>query len=136
MIKLNTVYPVEGENPGFLRWYNRRRVVTPVGESVTDTSFGNDTDVNNIVARFKRTGEMPEPTQEPCYQDVTGLQGDLTELLAKAEEVREHLEALQQHEAAEKAAKEAQDRADLEQFRKQQALTSDQPASASEPTGE
>mgnify|MGYP000747455357 CR=1 FL=1 len=50
--------------------------------SVTDQSFGNDTDINNIIAKFSRTGEMP-PTTKPAgqYADVTGLQADLTQLI-------------------------------------------------------
>lgn len=46
----------------------------------TDDSFGNDTDVNKIVARFARTGMLPEgnPGQ---YANVTSLQGDLAQLI-------------------------------------------------------
>lgn len=67
-----------------------QRVRTPLdfsGEpSVTDTSFGNDTDVNNIVAKFHRTGVMPTPPgSDNCeYADVTGLQKDLTTLIAES----------------------------------------------------
>lgn len=65
------------------------RVRTPIEfykESTTDTSFGNDTDVNNIIKRFHRTGVMPEPRGEGQYADVTGLQGDLTEQINKSRE--------------------------------------------------
>lgn len=64
--------------------YDRTR--TPIDftgvQSVTDKSAGNDTDVNHIVARFQRTGIMPEPRGEAQYCDVTGLQKDLTELIS------------------------------------------------------
>ena len=61
-----------------------------IGESVTDTSPGNNTNINEIVKRFARTGEMPEPPAgQPKgeYLDVTGLQEDLTTLINKQRSV-------------------------------------------------
>ena len=61
-------------------------------KSRTDTSFGNDTDVNNIVARFARTGEMTHVNQQqPHYADVTAMQGDLTEIIEKGKNARKAL---------------------------------------------
>lgn len=87
----------------------------------TDTSFGNDTDVNKIVERFKRTGVFPTPPPEqpdPEFVDVSGLQVDLTEALEKGREAREELAAVQRkmadleeaekQKAAERAAQDAQ----------------------------
>jgi len=75
-------------------------------ESVTDTSFGNDTDVNHIVARFHRDGTMPTPTQDQCqYADVTGLQKDLTTLI---QESNEALDKVKEAQAAESARKQSE----------------------------
>lgn len=49
------------------------------GESMTQQSHFDQTDVNAIVARFDRTGQLPPARQAPVYGDVTGLQGDLTD---------------------------------------------------------
>ena len=134
---LNKVNKVETSDPTYYRWNDRRRTISPVGESVTDTSFGNDTDINNIVERFARTGKLPEgPSVQPVFEDVTALQGDLTGLLKRTEDARKELarlEAEQKQAAAEQAAK---DKADLEAYRAQQAaLSTDQPGEApSEPS--
>lgn len=61
-------------------------------ESKTDTSFGNDTDVNNIVARFARTGQLPPPQGQPQYADVTGLQQDLTTIIQKGKDAQKELD--------------------------------------------
>jgi len=78
--------------------WERVKTVTPVSsESRTQANLGNDTNVNQIVARFSRTGVMPQPTSEPVYADVTNLQGlDLTQLIENAREAREHLEQINQ----------------------------------------
>lgn len=66
------------------------RYITVIeGESATDTSMGNDTDINNIVARFDRTGILPSATTQPIYADVTALQGELTELINEARDVQQ-----------------------------------------------
>lgn len=57
--------------------------------SNTIDSAGNDTDVNVIMARFDRTGILPEPTQQPNYADVVDLQGDLTEIHQRSQEALE-----------------------------------------------
>lgn len=65
--------------------YSRKRSPTIViGISTTDTSLGNDTDVNRIVARFERTGYIPTVTIPPTYMDCTEFQGDITDLLNQA----------------------------------------------------
>ena len=85
----------------------------------TDQSQGNDTDVNKIVARFARTGELPPARGEPQYADVTGLQGDLTELLAKGESARKELQQLENEKAAQAASKQEADQAELQRLRQQ-----------------
>jgi len=91
--------------------WERVRTVTPVSsESKTVASLGNDTDVNQIVARFARTGIMPQPQKEAQWADVSNLQGkDLTELIEQAQIARDNLATLNQEkdrrlkEAAENA---------------------------------
>lgn len=71
-----------------LPWNARLRVpyCPPEGtQSATDTSHGNHVDVNTIIARFARTGELPPARRAPQYGDVTALQGDLTESYSKSQ---------------------------------------------------
>lgn len=73
------------------------RSVTPQdGESVTDTSFGNDTDINNIVARCTRDGLWPPIPDDEIFADVAGLQKPLAELI---DESRKAIEAYNEAEA-------------------------------------
>ena len=72
------------------------RVVTTVeGESMTDDSHGNDTDVNNIIRRFDRTGQLPTGRGEGQFADVAGLNEDLTVLISRSREALDELEAAQ-----------------------------------------
>lgn len=121
MIKTNVQSRIqENEVPTIQRWWQRNRVQTPVAdESMTDTSFGNDTDINKIVERFSRTGSLPEgPSQQPYYGDVTHLQDDLTSLLERTAQAREVLNELEQKANAAKEEQAAKDAAELEAFRK------------------
>lgn len=62
----------------------RYQVDVSGAESVVDRSFGNDTDVNKIVARFTRDPDgMPEQGEQQ-YGDVTGIQGDLDKLIDRS----------------------------------------------------
>lgn len=75
---------------------SRERLVTVVqGESKTDTSFGNETNINKIIARFTRTGILPSSERVPQYADVTGLQKDLTTLVNEGKEASERVKAAQ-----------------------------------------
>ena len=56
----------------------------PVGVSMTHQSHAASCDVNKIVERYARTGDLPPARFEPSYADVTGLQGDLTEMASRA----------------------------------------------------
>lgn len=55
------------------------------GPTRTQQSHFDQTDVNAIVERFKRTGYLPPASRQPQYGDVTLLQEDLTNALAKAQ---------------------------------------------------
>lgn len=107
--------------PYIQRWYSKTRQTAQVAdETCTDTSFGNDTDINNIVERFQRTGHLPvEPETRPAqYADVTELQEDLDVLIAKTQQGREAMSEIlkAQQDALDK--QEQQDKADLEDFRR------------------
>lgn len=113
-------------NPIYFRWTNRNRIKQyGGGESMTDTSFGNDTDVNKIIERFARTGIMPEsaPAQQPEYKDVTGFQQDLDVLLNKTNHARKELEGIQKQAQAAKAQKAQKDAEDLSAYRAAEAQT-------------
>ena len=84
--------------------YTRVRQVAGIpSDSKTVKDAGNDTDVNNIVARFARTGELPPATREPQYGDVTAMQGDLTEIIAKGQAAQKALDDLQLAKTVENA---------------------------------
>jgi len=63
------------------RRFRERVFQSSEGESMCERSHADSVNINNIVARFHRTGELPKPTSEPIYEDVTGLQGDYRERL-------------------------------------------------------
>lgn len=69
------------------RPHERLRVQTEIiGESLTQQSFKDLTDINNIVNRYDRTGYLDGRNTTPVYADVTSLQGDLTESINSSRE--------------------------------------------------
>lgn len=119
---INDVFPTipEGETEFYIRKpYTRTR--SPLSfagvTSVTDQSFGNDTDVNKIIARCKRTGEeLPETAGPGEYGDCTQLQKDLTLLIDEARNTLREYEQQQAERAAEVARKAASDADKAKQF--------------------
>ena len=85
-------------------------------EKKVDDTLGNDTDVNNIVARFARTGIMP-PSKEAQYADVTHLQGDLAEMITKGKEAEKELQALDKTAKEQKASQAKKDAQELKELR-------------------
>ncbi len=61
-------------------------------EVMTIQSAKDETDVNRIVQRFQRTGELPPNPRglQPQYVDCVPLQEDLTEALNKSHETIEN----------------------------------------------
>lgn len=49
--------------------------------SKTRQAHADACDINNIVDRYHRTGQLPPTTRQPQYGDVTALQGDRTDLI-------------------------------------------------------
>jgi len=109
---------IDFEPPPIQRWYGRTRYTQPQGgESCTDRSFGNDTDINHIVERFARTGTMPEQPETLPFEDVTELQGDLTDLLDKAQKGIDAVEQLEKEKHQAQQAQDKKDAEELQQFR-------------------
>jgi len=81
------------------RWAHQplRQLYVETDESRTDTSHGNDTDINNIIARFERTGYLPPATEQPQYGDCTELQQDLTTLHNKMHDTLNEFNEFQQN---------------------------------------
>lgn len=70
------------ENPipeHFLPMSRRRIQTVIVGESMTHQSAADSCDVNQIMARYDRTGVLPPSARQGVFADVTSLQVDLTE---------------------------------------------------------
>ena len=65
--------------------FSRLRVVTKTkGICRTKQSHADACDVNKIIERYDHSGRLPPGMGEGSYADVTGLQGDLTELYQKS----------------------------------------------------
>lgn len=74
-----------GEQPFRRPQYCRERLSIVIeGESMTQQSFLDQTDVNAIVERFQRTGVLPVAEKPAVYDDVTGLQVDLTTAIERS----------------------------------------------------
>jgi len=81
--------------------WNRLRVQVDLTgqQSKVDASQGNDTNVNHISSRFAITGHLPANTATPQYADVTGLQGDLTEIINRGKQAQAELALHQSRQA-------------------------------------
>lgn len=99
-------------------WERHRTTHVIEGVSQTDRSFGNDTDINKIVARFSRRGEIPPPEGRPQYGDVTHLQGDLAEMIVNSRNTLEELKKSKQKEERAKKEEIEQRLEKLEMFEK------------------
>jgi len=119
--------PSEKQRPTIKKPWQRSRLIVDLEgqEFKVDTSFGNDTDVNNIVQRFQRTGVMPNEEQKARgqYADVTNLQEDLTGLLDRVETAKAEMTAAEnalQQKQAEQAANDAQRLKEYDELREKQ----------------
>lgn len=59
-----------------------------VGESMTHQSHAESCDINRIIDRYDRTGQLPTGRVQGVYDDVTSLQVDLTDAVNRSREVR------------------------------------------------
>lgn len=100
-------------------WHTGKAETIPFPEKgKTDASFGNDTDVNKIVARFARTGMLPEG-QQGQYEDVTALQGDLAQMICDSRNALNELKTAKENAEKEKESQIKEKLAKLENLEKQ-----------------
>lgn len=72
--------------PKMLKPWERIRVqIEGGGDTEVDQSAKQETDVNTIVNRYQRTGQLP-PGREGIFADVSNFQGELTERLEWSKE--------------------------------------------------
>lgn len=78
----------------------------PEGDSKTHQSFREETDINVIVDRFQRTGQLPAVRQkEAQYMDVSELNKPLSDVINQSAETLEKARSfLNEKEKAAKAA--------------------------------
>lgn len=77
-------------------WYFRERLYTAVtGESRTQQSHADGSDVNVIVQRYQRTGQLPPNPRglEPQFMDCTPFAEDLTSAYNNAVQVTDDAQA-------------------------------------------
>lgn len=75
-------------------WNQRiRQFAVCDGPSKTQQSHKDTVDVNNIIARFDRTGQLPPGKGEGRYGDVSMLNGNLQEVLDQANMTLEQADA-------------------------------------------
>ena len=72
-------------------WESHRHQFFPVGETMTIQSERDLTDINNVVAKYQRTGQLPLPTKQAQYGDVSELNRPLGELIQQYQESLEIL---------------------------------------------
>lgn len=82
----------------------------------TDNAHKDLTDINNIVNRFQRTGSMPTGKGPGVYEDVTLLQGDLTDVINRSKDIVEKAEKVKV--ALEKAKAEEEEKVAAADFEK------------------
>lgn len=105
--------------------YERTRVFTELStEMLTQQSHGDSSDINAIVARFQRTGEMPPNPrgQEGQYVDCTPFSENITESYNRSIETLDEAGRLlseREREQAEKAAAEQKELDELRQYKAQ-----------------
>lgn len=79
------------------------------GESLTRQSEAVHCDVNTIIERYTRTGQLPPSRRQGAFADVTDLQGDLTERAARARETIATADNfMREHEKKKKSSKPAE----------------------------
>lgn len=66
--------------------YSRLRIVASAGgKSRTQQSHKKSCDINHIIDRYDKTGQLPNPVRQGMYGDVSMLNGYLGEVLENAE---------------------------------------------------
>lgn len=81
-------------------WVRERYALVMPSESLVEQSHRQSVDINEIVKRFHRTGQLPPVQHAPQYADVTGLQRDLRERIEFASGVLSDLDTFLASQAA------------------------------------
>lgn len=94
VLDVSTGELVADRDPPYVRppWFRMSLKFHPEGESMTQQHHRDQTDINNIVERYARTGNLPPGRLESQYADVTELQGDLGERILASRETMEAAE--------------------------------------------
>lgn len=120
-------------NPRIVRRnWERTRVQTEIlGESRTQQSHRDSVDVNQIVAKFDRTGQLPPNTKTAQYGDVSDLNAPYSELIEKSRETLDtagqFIETLEMENNEKTAAALAAEKLELEELRKSKLSPPPQP---------
>lgn len=93
-------------------WERLRVQSVPIGETRTIDSLVDQTDINRIIGKYHRTGQLPDGNGPGQFMDVTELQGTYIELHNKAQQVVETTNELSSQAVAAKRAKAAKAKAD------------------------
>lgn len=85
---MQTIYERKPKTQRIRYHFQAPRVTWDCGtENYTNQADAASTDINNIVERFVRTGDLPiRKDIQPQYGDVTPFQGDLTENYLRSKE--------------------------------------------------
>lgn len=68
-------------------------------EQMTVQHLKDETDINNIVKRYHRTGELPQAKREGSYEDVSELNEDYGVLLDKFRDISNQIEEYEARKA-------------------------------------
>ena len=116
-------------------WSRLRVQSVPIGESMTLQSEKDLTDINYIVKQFDRSGDLPPGKGPGQYIDVTMLNGDLLDVMARAQEIIDDASAyFQEREDAEALAAEELAREQAELLERAKAMMSNTSATV-QPSG-
>lgn len=102
----------------------RCQTVFPSGIGRTVQSMRDETDINRIVDRYQRTGDMPPNPRglTPQYTDCSGLQGDLTEMHNEARENIGNFADAVKTSQMDSEAKRRKERQEFDEWKQQQQM--------------
>lgn len=121
---------IEASPPLFRTAYGPKLLVQlycDPAEDRTQQSFKDECDINNIMARYLKTGQLPQSSGEPVYLDTTAIdfqaaqdlvartRGEFSRLSAEERDSYGNSPELWLEAMAEKAEQEAQDALDAEE---------------------
>lgn len=90
-------------------------------ESMTHQAHAESCDVNNVIGRYARTGQLPPSTRQAQFADVTHLNKDLTTLYEDMQELSGRIRLAQKAVKDKQAADLAKEAEELKAFREEKA---------------